>query len=433
VPSPRPFLAAAFAAVLASIPTSPSVAAPWSPPASVGPPDTELHTLVTGTSGSTIAAGYGAEGDDLQPIGPTGVPGRLRATRTGRGVGVYGDRAVILHRSDDFRRVTVSFGDLGARSLGRERTLHRGRPVDPTLAVGPRGHVLVALGVDGPRAGDDFAGERVRLTWSAARATRRWRTRTLPGRTEVLAVGVDRAGTAVLLLQRPTPAGYGYRVVARTLALGSGRLGPERTLDRTTRDDLTGTVAINDGGDAVLAWGAQDGGEQADRPFVVRAAVRRRGSTRFGRGQTLDAGGAAERPGPGPVAAVDDAGNALVGWTQALGGERSVPRAATATAGRRFGRRRNLLATGYVGDAVSWRDTAVLSVAGYAPRGSAPVGGVVTRRAAGALGAVEPLPTTGPEDVDAALLTAGPTGLRAVWDGSGPDGPALRFSLRALD
>src|SRR5204863_187400 len=48
--------------------------------------------------------------------------------------------------------------------------------------------------------------------------------------------------------------------------------------------------AVTGRGRVVVAWGTQDGGEQADRPWIVRAATLAPGARRFSKAQTLDPG-----------------------------------------------------------------------------------------------------------------------------------------------
>jgi hypothetical protein len=48
----------------------------------------------------------------------------------------------------------------------------------------------------------------------------------------------------------------------------------------------------------LIAWGTQDGGEQADRPWIVRAATLAPGARRFSKAQTLDPGRGINRPHP---------------------------------------------------------------------------------------------------------------------------------------
>lgn len=418
-------------------------AAPWTPPVTVGPAGMELYGAVSGASG-TLAAGYGVRGGtDLVPVTPAGRGGRTRRAGTVIGVGAFADRAVFLRSSDGGRRVGLSVGDLGAGSLGHERVLHRGSSADASLAVGPGGQTLVALGVDGDEEdGDELQNERVRLTWSTDRRRRRWRSLPLPGRTDVLDMAVDARGTAILLLQRgqadETP------VTARTLDLRRGRLGPERTLDRPNRDWLWGSIATDATGRAVLAWGAQDGGEEADRRMVVKAAFRRRGTDRFGAAQTLDPGGAIERTAGGPYAAMDGAGNATVAWSQTIddpadpaGGEtQSVPRASTAVADRPFGRFRTLLPQGTVGDAAATATTTLVAVtadarpAAEGGGASTPgVSGVLVREGAAELGTFEPVTGADPRDAEPLELTAGPAGFRAFWVRAGRGG-RLRSAAR---
>jgi len=423
-----------------ALPAGAAAAPPWSAPVSVGPRGVEVSNVVVGRSGASLTYGYGSV-PTLFPVSATGVPGRARRAPNVTAVGAYGNRAVFVRSETRNGREGVSFGDLGARSLGRLHPLTRGKEGAELLDVGPAGHVLVAA-VTGEQGEDSFeaARSRNRLVWSAPGRRSRWPSLSLPGRATLLAAAIDRRGDGVLLLQRGTAAGD-YVIAARTVRLRSGRVGPERRLDRTKLDLISGSVSVDDRGGAVLAWGMQDGGEEADRAYIVRAAFRRRTTTSFTPTVTLDGGGTAERPGGGPQAVMDGDGRATVAWTQAVGdlGGPTVPRAAVATRTTRFGAVADLLPQGYVSDAASVGDTTLVGVTGttapidpsVAEAPPATVAGVVVRRGAAALSPVEPVASTTPGDPGGLSLGGGPNGFRAVWDGAkSPGKAALRWASR---
>jgi hypothetical protein len=416
---------------------------PWSAPTTVGPGTIELGRLVVGTHGAALAFGDG-QVPEVVPISAAGKPGTVRRVPNVAAISASGDQAVYLRSSSDEGRQGVSFGDLGATSLGPLHVTTRGKELAENLVVGAGGHVLVVVASRTPP--DEpitSASERYRLAWSTAGHRSRWSSLPIPGRALLLDATVDRSGAGVLLLQHATRAGY--VVAARTFDLRTRRLGPERTLDRTKLDSIDGSVSVDDHGGAVLAWGAQDGGEEADHPYVVRAAFRRRGTTRFMPAVTLDPGGTRERPGGVPHAAMDDEGRASVAWTQAIGeldGPTS-PRVAVATRTARFGPTTELLPEGSVSDITVHGATTAVSVTGSAepfdPRTNsidAPpptVAGVAFRRGAGAFGAIEPVATATPGDRGGLLVDAGPAGFRAVWEGArAQNEPALRWASRPL-
>jgi hypothetical protein len=434
--------ALALPALVLAFPASAPADAPWSVPRSVGPSNLELGHVVVGRRGASLTYGYGGV-PELVPVSADGTPGRVRRVPNVRDVEAYADRAVFLRSATRDRPEGLSFGDLGARSLGPLHPVtRRGETVD-LMTVGARGDVLAAAATgSGGESAFDAARFRYRLVWSGPGRRARPSSRALPGRAELLAAAVDARGSAVLLLQRPTTTGD-FLVTARTLRLRSGRLGPERRLDRTKLDRIDGSVAVDDDGGAVLAWGMQDGGEEADRRYVVRAAFRRRSTTAFTPAVTLDPGGEVERPGFGPRAAMDQGGRSTVAWTQAAGelGGPTLPRAAVATRTARFGPVAQLLPEGYVSDVATAGDTTLVAVTGSAGAPADPstglaaaptVAGVLTRRGAAPLGPIEPVATPAPGDLSALSVAGGAAGFRAVWDGAGADGRgALRWASRA--
>ena len=104
-------------------------------------------------------------------------------------------------------------------------------------------------------------------------------------------------------------------------------------------------------GQVVIAWGSQDSGEEASRPWVVRAAVRP--GVSFGPAVVLDPGGARDFA-PGALAAtMSDADSAAtVAWTNVSGppGAETFPlRTATRVGGRRFGAATEVSPNGVLG------------------------------------------------------------------------------------
>jgi hypothetical protein len=73
--------------------------------------------------------------------------------------------------------------------------------------------------------------------------------------------------------------------------------------------------AVTDRGRVFVAWGTQDGGEQADRPWIVRAATLARGAHRFSAAQTLDPGRGINPPVGVVALAVAADGRATAAWS----------------------------------------------------------------------------------------------------------------------
>lgn len=412
---------------------------PWTTVALPARTADEASTVVAEADGTTLVAdAVGVRGSTatLLPVAADGRLGPVRRVPGLLAVAGWGDRAVLLRGTSDGRRVGVSSGPLDARTPGPETVLHRGGASTPLLAAGPEGDVLVAISDGGPSLDAGYAGTRIALHWTGP--GRDWAGLALPGRQQLLASAVDARGVATLLLERtgavPRSSATGratggppHLVTSRTLDLRSGRLGPERTLARSTPDLVDGSIASNARGDAVLAWGAQDGGEEADQKYVVRVALRF--GDRFTTTRTLDASGDRERPGVGPVTAMDDAGGATVAWTQAYDTAdfdvRVVPRIATASGPGRFGPHRDLLRSGRVGAAAASGTTTLVALTGSRGRhvvtrdgypAKSDVGGVVVRSGGLAVGPLEPVGRASVVGGPEVGLTGGPAGLRAVWD-----------------
>jgi hypothetical protein len=425
------------ASAAAAVPGT-AAAQPWNPATSVGPAAGNVRTVLTSTSGATLIVARRGSRTILQPVGPLGVPGRTRRLRSVLDVAAYGNRTVVLHRSAGRRRVSVSIGSFDGR-LGRPRTIHRGRPASARLAVGPGGQVLVGVGVGG--RGSGYRAERMRLVWSMAAARRTWRSTTLARRGELLAAAVDDRSNAVLLIQRRVGSSFRLQSGHLNLRLRRKIVGT-RTLARTRDARVDGVAATGRSRTAVLAWGSQDAGRPS-RPYVVAAAVRTQGKRYFRRPSVLDTGTAGLRPVAPPVAAINGNGNVTVAWSQTVAPGVSMPRAATAylRTTRVFPRFRpegNLLATGYVRDAVAFGFTTFVSIAGssapYTPGAAAPptTSGVLARWSGQPFSAFEPIGSQEPLDLVAPAITVGPGGFRAAWKGGTGSSRALRFSARPL-
>jgi hypothetical protein len=142
-------------------------------------------------------------------------------------------------------------------------------------------------------------------------------------------------------------------------------------------------------------WGTQDGGEDANRPFVVRAARKAAGARRFAAAQVLDHGGAIARPRGSVQVAITAAGVATAAWTQVLGKPVSgyPVRVATTGATGRFGAAATLAPLGAVDDLSLAADGTALLVFGRIttadPDQAAQVMAAVRATGAPSFGAVE--------------------------------------------
>jgi hypothetical protein len=360
-------LALAAAALLA--PASTAVAASWSAPATLGPSGGGVidPAIAFGSAaGPLISAGFRRD-VGYSPGLPLQTVTRLFAGTSQRAQvrlvappATYGAaRAAFLRRSPRDRDAApimtlgVSLGDV-AGNPGRFRFLSSLAIPDSTaIAANDAGVVAVAWieatrGIDGRlrlavrRPGGRFA----RAVTVAAGAVGRPTGGTVSGRGVALAVG----GRGEVLVAYQRERGRARTIEARVLGRRLGRpqtLGPQRGLV-----DLSAAMAPN--GRAIVAWGSQDVGEEANEAYRVYAAARSVGSSRFGAAQALDRGGPAIRPDGRVALAVGRDGAAIVAWSSPLGsysaGPRSAVRVASAGPRGRFGAQRELAPSGAVGD-----------------------------------------------------------------------------------
>jgi hypothetical protein len=171
------------------------------------------------------------------------------------------------------------------------------------------------------------------------------------------------------------------------------RVGPESGFG-----DLA--AAFTPAGGAVLAWGTQDGGEEANQPWVVRAATISPALRRWTTPQVLDPGQIAERP-VGTVAAAGlPDGSLAVAWSSVTGGPASLlhpVRVAIASRSGRFGAPSTPASDGAVGSLAAAGDGRLLvtwsTVPQYAmPGGAPPTQAMAAVRAPGGAGFGTPEP-----------------------------------------
>ena len=358
----RTFVVLAVAVVAVTAPASIATAAPpWEPPrtvvragAGVSAPAIEFDArgtvLLSWFEGSpaspqsvTRFATLLQDGSVVVWRGQRGVPGADQVPRPQR----YGrDRVVLLrdlgrrnrrtglvrHRLDAVFAATsgATRGHLGSVATFSSLPGH----VDAAMDTDDRGEVAVAWVELHGRA---FPGT-YRVRAALGREDRGF------GRPQTLAsgIGVDDAPAVTVaygaggdLLVAYTTTGRPYRRLVAAHVRRRGRaFGPAELLGpRQAITQLTAAVAPD--GRMVVAWASQDGGEDVDRPFVVRAAVRpARG--RFGRAQLLDPGESIARP-PGRVAlGMSSDGRATLAWSNAKDRPFSYP-VRTASTGRTGG------------------------------------------------------------------------------------------------
>ena len=394
----RLLVASGLATVLATGSTA-LAAPPWSPPRDISAPVPE----VTRTS-----IGFGADGVAL--VGWTeqsNLPGRPFRTPEARFTALFpdghvedrarlpageqaqaqvfgGNRTVVLReRRRDPRgaesrmrmRLDASFGTTPGPLLARTRRVAALWSVPggghwPALAVSRSGEVAVAWVDLDPRVARDAFFQRHRVRVAISRGGRRFRRpRTLasfPLPTpphQSVAAAYGRRGELLVAY------GAGRRVGNDVLPYVAARLRPragrrfgreERVGPRREQSDLAAAAAPN--GRMAMVWGSQDGGEEAERPWVVRAAIRAPGRS-FGAPAVLDPGETGERvPGRLALAMARD-GSATAVWTNVRGGVGDLEypvRAATALPGAGFGPVTTLAATGRAGSVSAAPDSRML-------------------------------------------------------------------------
>jgi hypothetical protein len=124
-------------------------------------------------------------------------------------------------------------------------------------------------------------------------------------------------------------------------------------------------LAVSDEGRVFVAWGTQDGGEEANTPWILRAASLAPRGGRFSSPQTIDRGTNDHRPQGGLALGVEPAGRATLAWSSVRDGGAFPLFAATATAtataaGGRFGAPQQIAPMGALGGLAVRQDGAAI-------------------------------------------------------------------------
>jgi hypothetical protein len=431
-----------------------AVAASWSAPATLGPADGSVidPAIAFGSAGGPLITAGFRPAVTYSPGLPLQTVTRLFAGTTQRAqvrlvappVAYGAGRAAFLRRSPRDRDIApimtlgVSLGDV-AGNPGRFHHLSSLAIPDTTaIAANDAGVVAVAWteatrGIEGRvrlavrRPGGRFA----RPVTVAVGAVGRPTGGTVSGRGVAVAVG--GRGEVVVAYQRERARAR--TIEARRVGRRLGRrqtLGPQRGLV-----DLSAAMAP--GGRAVVAWGSQDVGEEANEAYRVYAAVRAAGSARFGAAQALDRGGPAIRPAGRVALAVGRDGAAVVAWASPLGsygaGTRSAVRVASAGPRGRFGGQRELAPSGAVGDVAIGADGAAIVVWSQLAGEQTPLNVLAALRPAGAseFGAPEAASPQERASHPAAAFDPRTGQPVVVWAGApaGSPGQVLRMARRS--
>jgi hypothetical protein len=321
-------------------------------------------------------------------------------------------------------RLGVSLGTVPG-SLGRFQPLARVAqyPVDvkARIAADPRGNVAAAwieprrssLRIALRRPGQAFG----RATTLAAGGFRISEIELAYGANGDLVVSFKRRNTRV-----GGPGPKSPEIAVRIKRAGR-RFGPIQSVG-PARAVASIATAVAPTGRAVVAWGTQDAGIEANEPWTVRAALLRSGAHRFSSSQLLDPGVVA-RP-VGPVrAAIGPNGAATVAWSGVAGtrGPLSYPvRVATARPTGRFGAGAQFAPSGRALDVVTARDgtTSVLWGPSTDPDNVVLDRTLVSRRASGASVFAPPEAVSHDEPAASAAIALDPRNGRpaVLWIGA---------------
>lgn len=225
------------------------------------------------------------------------------------------------------------------------------------------------------------------------------------------------------------------------------QIGPIQSLGPTRSFTAIAVAAASDGS-AVVGWGTQDGGEEANLPWVVRAALLKRTASSFSSAQQLDPGERAERPAGDVVATIADGGAASIAWS-AVAGSRSAPsnpvRVASAPAGGRFATPVTLANNGAASGIATSANGTVTAVWGLiGPAGSDPTTNQIfasIRRPGGAFGLPEAVSARGRAEFAQVAIDPASGRPAVLWVsgrnvvgpplGNGFGSPTLNYAIRA--
>jgi hypothetical protein len=432
---------------------------PWSPPRDASPSAAFLTTpgIAFGRDGAALLSWNTGEPPrarlaTLQADGAIVQRGGLAGSVAAKPLVTRGDRTAILTRrrriTKDFRtldRLDVTFGTTSTPH-GRSRRVAAyraaGEEQGPAMAAA-RGEVAVAwVELRRPR---DPLGPSYRIRVAVSRGGRAFgrpltlATTRLPTRdSQSVALAYGR-GRELLAAYSTARRADGRRpvIAVRTRRPGHGFSRAQVLGTRQPLCDLAAAAAPN--GRAFVAWGSQDSGEEASRPWVVRAALRGAGARRFGRSAVLDPGETRDRV-RGHLAAVVARGGAVtLAWTNVRGATFPL-RTASAPAHGPFAAATEVVPDGVVGGlavsaagstVLSWSDSRHEELESPPPRD---VFAALRPAGATAFGPPERVSTPELDDSDPAVPAFDPRSGRPTlgWPaGPDPGSARMRISTRA--
>jgi hypothetical protein len=497
---PRLTVACAVGVVFACVPGI-AVAAPWSAAQDLGPPAGYVRASGVAVLGSGSALlGWTTRS---QPAGAGGLPGAISVTAdpntndgergvvgvvapdgsarvatrrgwsliagpvTGGGGGAVALASRVVDGDEDGNRyVRLYLVRLGAAGdvLATRRLVRHAVVRSADIAGNARGEAVVAWvqarpfvpgrGESGPHAFQELHALRAAAVTPAGRVgavrtlQRTWSYKVDYGGQVTAAVGHD--GRALVGMV----SGHGGRRGRRSVDAfvrrpgqrfsAARRVGPQSGFGELA-------AAFTSSGRAVIAWGTQDGGEEAGQPWVVRAATISPALRRWTRPQILDPGQVADRPVGGLAAAGLTDGTVAVAWSAVTAGRPYVAHPVRVTVSShegRFGPSSTLAPDGAVGSLAAARDGRLLLTWSTTPDYATP--GVVPRtqamaalRPPGAASFGTPEPLADPDVASPPLAAFLPDGRAvAIW-AARPNGQdpsqgvgttsVLRTAVRATD
>lgn len=373
-----------------------AAAPPWSAPADVGPPAD--YVLAPSVRFAHTGVGLATWQVRTQPAGAGGLPGAVTVTQN--------------QPNDGITSRALALGMPGA--IVRE--LPDSIVAGPVFQDSGRGLVLRTLSL----SSDGDGNRRKRLSWSqVSRSGNIGRARTITTATlgGVPTLAEDHSGNAVAgwselvrgryrirAAWRPAGRGFGSPVTLSTtdapgyarngaVAVAIGREGrafvafadlrPNRGQDRKrllvwTRTPRRGfgtpmvagphsdaadiALAVTDRGRLFVAWGTQDGGEEANTPWILRAASLAPRARRFSTARIVDRGTNDNRPAGGVRLAVQPRGQATLAWSsvRANGGFPVFAATTPAGGGARFGAPQQIAPMGALGGLAEREDGTAL-------------------------------------------------------------------------
>jgi hypothetical protein len=384
------FSLASAVVALALIPASSALAAaPWSPPVSVatGEPQLAEPTIAFVNNGrALLSARITSEAQGVPSRGFSRLFGQQPdGSFAGRGrvvlaapPAVYGQSRLALVRLpltegnltvDDLARPESSLGYSFGRTAGSlevdtgayRRLTTRADRNDVAIASNDRGDIAVVW--------VEHLSGRDHLVAALRRPNRPFgRPAVIVGSGFLSSPAVTWSARSDLLVSYQRSISHRGRATERRVEARVRRAG--RSWGRPQRLGVSSgfsqiSVAAAPNGRMLVAWGTQDLGEEANTPWIVRAAQRPAGPRAFRAAQELERSEGIERPAGRVAAALAPDGKATVAWSSITGARfpSGFPaRVATADSSLRFGAPQTLAPNAAVGDVTSDNRGATLVV-----------------------------------------------------------------------